>query len=204
MGIYDLTIACCEACGMAARIASRPALLTQSIEIVKGWQSSGIDILETAVPVIAQAFDRMNEPAHSLAKFSAAIDTHHAKAKRHEKRNGTPLPPPPPAVFEFSDEAESIARFRKALCAQIGRANYSQFCNAVAFRVIDWRNEGDAAALQLSPREGAANRVWEPGFILERHGTAIRQLAKSLLGSETVLTSMQPLPCSAKQSGTKP
>ncbi len=203
-GLYDLTIACTDAAGMSARIASRPALLTQSLEIVKGWQRSGIDIQKTAVPVITQAFDRMNEPAHSLAKFSPAIDTHHAKAKRHVERVGAPMPAPATPVFEFADEAQPILQFRTQLAQQIGRANYSQFCKAVAFRVTDWREDGDRQALQIAPREGQASRVWEPGFIMERFGEPIRNLAKALLGTPMVLQAMHPNPSFKPQSEAKP
>jgi hypothetical protein len=101
-------MACCEAAGLAARIASRPALLTQSLEIVKGWQSAGVDVLETAVPTIQEQLLNMTEPAHSLAKFSAAIDTRHAKARHYAKRNGKPLPPPELPVFEFADEPAAM------------------------------------------------------------------------------------------------
>lgn len=200
--LYGLTIACCDAAGMSARIASRPALLTQSIDVVKGWIASGVDIRATAIPVITAQLDRMNEPAHSLAKFAAAIDTHHAKAKRYVTRNGHELPPPATPVFEFSDESEAIATFRRKLAGTIGRANYSQFCKALSFRVIDWRDPGDKAALQIAPREGEASRLWEPGFVMERHGQAITTLAKTILGSQTVLQALKA--SSAKPSAPKP
>jgi hypothetical protein len=187
-------MACCDAAGLSARMASRPALQAQSMDVVKGWQAAGIDIERTAVPVIAAAFERMDEPAHSLAKFAAAIDTAHRRQLNHAKRNGgKPLIPDGAPILEFADEGPTFAPFRAQLAKALPRPAYTRLCNRVRFSATDWRAEGDGACLIVSPRERKAWNANDPAnLLLQEHGPQLRQLAKSLLGSEQVLTRDQP------------
>lgn len=201
--IYDLTIACCDAAGMTARIASRPALLTQSIDIVKGWVAAGIDIRETAIPVIENKLMGMDDAAHSLAKFAAAIDTHHAKAKRHKARIGVDLPKPATAVYEFDDEPQALVPFRQSLAQAIGQRAYAEWCKSVRFEVADRLKQGDGEILNLIHRANG-KPLHSPSFVLERHRDAIKQTAAEVLGTTDAWERVEAKASYNQQSGRKP
>lgn len=175
--LLGLTQLCCQAAGLSARVASRPALLTQSMEIVGKWIKAGVDIRETAVPVIESTLMAMSEPAHSLAKFSAAVDTRHAKERQNVKRTGQPLAPPRRPVFEFPDESPEIARFRKSVCDAIKPVNYANWGSDVVFSFADRARDGDRAILHIKGR-GKQSAV----PILDRHGAVMEKIAQEQLG----------------------
>lgn len=178
---YQLTMACLDAAGMSARAASRPRLLTDSLDVVKGWITSGIDVRAIALPVIEAVTMEGGQPAHSLNYFAAKIDTRHAREKRTLEKTGAPLAPIALPVFEFDDEPEKIAQLRQAIADRIGKPIYAQWCKAVRFQVMDPAQKGDANVLAVLSRPGGP-RVWTPGAVIERHGAAIRSVAQQLLG----------------------
>jgi uncharacterized protein YdaU (DUF1376 family) len=207
--VYDLALACAEAAGMAGRFASRPALVTQSVEIVQGWIAAGVDIREQAVPWIAEAADRSDEPAHSLAKFAAMIDTRHAKAKRQRDKLGrSPLPTPDATpLFEFADEAPPIRPFRQSLAKALPHGTYARLCNHVRFAVMDWRSEGDGQFLEVTPRVRNGWQATDPASTLEQlHGDKLRGIARKVLGSELVAVRLPKAPdrSCASASGNGP
>lgn len=179
--LFALTNLCCDAAGLSARIASRPALLAQSMDIVKGWIAAGIDIRKTAVPVIQSTFLSMTEPAHSLAKFSAAVDTRHAKEKQVMEKTGAPPRPVPVPVFEFDDEERAMVAYRTALCEAVGPRAYASWCADIRFAIEDRLEPGDRDILQIVAR-GKGSPLWKPDAVLERHKGHIEGLAKRQLG----------------------
>lgn len=179
--LLALTHDCMEAAGIAARAASRPALLTQSLEIVKGWQRAGIDVRGMAIAVIESATLQNDEPAHSLARFTAAIETRHTKAKLHQRRNGKPIASLAKAEFDFPDEAPSMKAFRQSLAERIGKARYAQWCSALRFELTDWQSEGDQALLLV--KSGKVG-IWTAGRVMEQHRAAILETAKAVLGAQ--------------------
>lgn len=178
---YQLTMACLDAAGMSARAVSRPRLLTESLDVVKGWITAGIDVRAIALPVIEAVTMEGGQPAHSLNYFAAKIDTRHAREKRTLEKTGAPLAPIALPVFEFEDEPETITQLRQAIADRIGKPIYAQWCKAVRFQVMDPAQKGDANVLAVLSRPGGP-RVWTPGAVIERHGAAIRSVAQQLLG----------------------
>lgn len=178
---YQLTMACLEAGGMSARAASRPRLLTDSLEIVKGWITAGIDVRATALPIIEEVTMQGGQPAHSLNYFTAKVDTRHTRAKRTLEKTGVPIAPIALPEFEFEDEPPAILQLRHAIADRIGKAIYAQWCKSVRFQVMDQAQKGDGRVLSVLHRPGGS-RVWTPGAVLERHGLAIRSVAQQQLG----------------------
>lgn len=176
--LHSLTMACCDAAGLSARIASRPALLAQSMDIVKGWRAAGVDIRGTALPIIERKLETMaEESANSLAYFSAAIDTGHSKAKR--KRAAAPPPVLEPPQFEFTDEDARMVPFREALAKTVGANRYAQWCRAVLFQLADFQTDGDSALLLVKGRKSG---LWNASRVWAAHHAAILTTAKAVLG----------------------
>lgn len=183
--LLGLTQAVCDAAGLSARIASRPALLTQSMDIVRSWIAAGVDIRGTAIPVIESATERATEPAHSLNRFAAAVDTAHAR-KRAADRNGTAPPPKPvTAAYEIDGEAPPMVEFRKAIAQAIGVAVYARWCRALKFTVEDLRNEGDMGLLAVR-KNGNGSGANDPARVLDQHGKVMTAIARKLLGVREV------------------
>lgn len=183
--LLGLTQAVCDSAGLSARIASRPALLTQSMDIVRSWIAAGVDIRGTAIPVIESATERATEPAHSLNRFAAAVDTAHAR-KRAADRNGTAPPPKPvTAAYEIEGEAPPMVEFRKAVAQAIGVAVYARWCRALKFTVEDLRNEGDMGLLAVR-KNGNGSGANDPARVLDQHGKVMTAIARKLLGVREV------------------
>lgn len=204
--LLTLTQRCCEAAGLFARMASRPALLTQSMEIVKGWIAAGVDIEGTAIPVIQSATERASEPAHSLNRFAAAVDTAHSRKRAADRAGTAPPPKPATAVYEIPGEAPQLVEFRKAVAKAIGVGVYARWCTAVKFTVEDKDNPGDMQLLAVR-KNGAGSGVHSPDRVLDHHGAALEKAARHLLGVRDVWVQFEaagPQASYSRPSGGKP
>lgn len=169
-----LTMRCCEAAGIALRVRGNPAMWAKARGTVAEWQAAGVNVDRVAIPAIKAQRRAMTEPANSLAKFTAAVDTRKAKPRKRSER----LPPAPPARFDFPDETQALAQFRRDLAQAIGTRSYADWCASIRFAIVEG---GQGQVLQLQHRtEG--NPLWQPGRVMEAHGSKLRSLAKQALG----------------------
>lgn len=183
--LLAMTQRCCDAAGLSARIASRPALLTGSMDIVRGWISAGVDIDGTAVPVIEGALAQSREDVHSLNYFAAAVDRAHARKRTADRAGTAPPPKPVKPVFQIEGEAPPMVQFREAVAKAVGAAVYARWCTAVKFTVEDLGTTGDMGLLAVR-KNGAGSGVWSPARVLDHHGAALTKIARTTLGVREV------------------
>ena len=124
--LVDLTLKCCDAAGMTSRIAARPSLLTDSVDLVRRWRDAGISITQTVIPTIEALMRDSTEPTSSLKRFAKAIDA--AALKQRSREQSTEELDP--AEFEFDEEPSWLAGARKRFAQQIGDFTYRYYFSA--------------------------------------------------------------------------
>lgn len=144
----------------------QPSKLARAMDVVKSWQGDGVNIDDTALPVIAKRLADMpaDETVSSLAYFDAAVRKAHslndnARPQRSE--------PPPPLNVE-DDEDDRIPIIRRRLSESLGERTYTAWLGP------------NAAALALN---GSALKVTTPStttaeWVRSHFSTALAKAAK--------------------------
>lgn len=174
--------ACCTAAGFEPR-QQRDAdrAVKNAVAQVERWRSDGISFDLIVIPTIRSIMAQTDDPTSSLYRFDRHVRTAHARITATpppRKPNGA-RPPDPAARFEFEDEDEKFAAFRRDLCDALGPTNYVRLAHSVRFQQIDNRpivrvnvapggfgnadhrlKDYDLSALTLTARRHGFTSVW--------------------------------------------